>query len=69
VILNLIDIREFENYIGLGSEVDSMKDGSGIKKSENEEKCEVNRCGCSVNYIMGGIAVILLVLFIASTIK
>jgi hypothetical protein len=33
------------------------------------ERCEVNGCGCNVNYLLAAIAVIFIVMYLATTIK
>lgn len=38
-------------------------------KVDTEETCEVRSCGCSVNYLLLGLVVFFLVLFVASFIK
>jgi hypothetical protein len=35
----------------------------------NENRCEVSGCGCNVNYLILGVAVIFIVLIVASTVK
>jgi hypothetical protein len=40
------------------------------KETENKkDQCSMNGCGCSASYIYLGVAVILLVMFVATTIK
>ncbi len=36
---------------------------------KNEDTCEARSCGCSVNYLLLGLAVFFLLLFFASFIK
>jgi hypothetical protein len=42
-----------------------MKKDNKIDKNQ----CEVGGCGCNVNYLILGIAVIFIVMIVASTIK
>jgi len=35
----------------------------------DEDRCDVNRCGCNANYLLAGVGVILLVMYVATTIK
>jgi hypothetical protein len=43
-----------------------MKKDKGIDKGNN---CDVRGCGCNANYLFLGIAVILVVMFVAASIK
>jgi hypothetical protein len=38
-------------------------------KEINEDQCDAKVCGCNVNYMLFAIAVIFIVMFIATTIK
>ncbi|WP_255590764.1 hypothetical protein [Methanobacterium spitsbergense] len=38
-------------------------------KKINEDQCDVKGCQCNVNYMLVAIAVIFIVMFIATTIK
>jgi hypothetical protein len=40
-----------------------------IKKDIEPERCDANGCGCNVNYLLGAIAVIFIVMYLATTIK
>ena len=42
-----------------------------MKKEDkiNENRCEVSGCGCNVNYLILGVAVIFVVMIVASAIK
>ncbi len=46
-----------------------MEEKGSEMEIEAENQCDVNRCGCNVNYLLIGIAVIFLVMYIANTIK
>ncbi len=35
----------------------------------DEDHCDVNRCGCNVNYLLVGVVVIFIVMYVATTIK
>ncbi|MCE7697428.1 MAG: hypothetical protein K8E24_000705 [Methanobacterium paludis] len=54
----------------MGKEDPNQEDPNQGDPIQNEKsQCNVNGCGCSANYIYLGIAVILLVMFVATTIK
>jgi len=38
-------------------------------KKIDENQCDVNGCGCNANYLLIGITVIFIVMFVATTIK
>ena len=42
-----------------------------MKKSNktDEDHCDVNGCGCNANYLLAGVAVIFIVIYMATTIK